>query len=179
MTSKSAWQTDVAAALEGFERLVILGVGNISRGDDAAGVRCAELLASRLPRRSARLKVLNAGDVPENFTGKIRLCEPSHVLIIDAMLGGSRPGTVRLVDRTRIADEEVSTHRIPLARLVEFLEATVGCKVIVLGIEPRSLEPGRPTTAAVEAAARRVAAFVAGLAARRLRSSSASGHKCS
>ena len=120
-----------------------------------------------------------AHDVPENFTGRIRRTAPTHVLIVDAMLGGGRPGTVRLVERSRIADEEVSTHRIPLLRLVEFLEASVGCAVAVLGIEPGSLEPGRKPSAAVEAAARRVALFLGEVAARRLRSSSASGRKCS
>jgi hydrogenase 3 maturation protease len=175
-----AWKARLARALGRPERLAVLGVGNVSKGDDAAGVRAAEALArSAAAGPAARLKVFVTHDVPENFTGVVRAFRPSHVLVLDAAAAGFEPGAVFLVDPSGVPVEEVSTHRTPLATLVRYLEGTVGCRVIVLGFEPQDFSPRTPLTPPVRRAVGDVAAYLAGFAARRLRSSSASKRKYS
>ena len=168
MRTPTPWKKLLREALGGAGRLVVMGVGNVDRGDDAAGVRAAELLLKRGGRESARLKVILAHDVPENFTGRVRAFKADAVLVLDAAGGGFPPGTIHLVDPSRIADDDVSTHRTPLSTLAEFLEKTAGCRVVILGIEPGSLQPGARMTPRVRAAAAEVAAALAAFAGRRL-----------
>ncbi len=173
------WKKHLADALADVERLVVLGVGNTDRADDAAGVHAAEVLAKRVGDGLPNLSVLLGHGVPENFTGKIREFRPSHVLIIDAAAGGFRPGTRHIVDPHQIAQDDVSTHRTPLSTLAEFLERTIGCRVVILGIEPERLTPGDALTPRVKTAAARAADHLAGFCLRRFRSSSASRRKYS
>jgi hydrogenase maturation protease len=163
-----AWKRRLAAALGRPERLVVMGVGNVDRGDDAAGVCAADLLLKHAGRAIPRLKVIVAHHVPENFTGTVRAFGVDTVLILDAAAGGFPPGTLHLVDPGQIARGDVSTHRTPLSTLAEFLEKTAGCRVVILGIEPGTLARGSRMTPGVRAAAAEAAAYLAALATRRL-----------
>jgi len=125
--------------LRGARRVVILGVGNKMKGDDGLGIHCAEILDEGFKKQKG-IKVINGGEAPENYTGEIRKFKPSHVIIFDACSKNKKPGSIFLVDPNKIADEDVSTHRIPLSMLAKFLKETIGCKVIIIGIQPKSLE---------------------------------------
>jgi hydrogenase 3 maturation protease len=180
MRKTVAWKARLARELGRPERLAVLGVGNVSKGDDAAGVRAAEALAALVARKACpRLKIFVTYEAPENFTGAVRAFKPSHVLVIDTAAAGFSPGTVFLVDPATISHDEISTHRTPLSTLAAFLEETVGCRVVILGMEPEDFAPGISLRPSVQAAVGQVAAYLAGFVRRRLRSSSASKHRCS
>ena len=180
MNKRPTWKARLARQLGRPEKLAVLGVGNVSKGDDAAGVRAAEKLAGLVAGTPyPRLKVFVAGEAPENFTGAVRAFGPSHVLIIDAAADGFTPGTVFQVDPATIPDDGISTHRTPLATLAAYLEKTAACRVVILGIEPESFVPGTSLRPSVQKAAGEIAEYLAGFARRRLRSSSASKHRCS
>ena len=175
-----AWKARLARELGRPEKLAVLGVGNVSKGDDGAGVRAAERLAGLLATTPCpRLKVFVAGEAPENFTGAIRAFGPSHVLVVDAAAAGFKPGAVFQVDAAAIPDDGVSTHRTPLSTLAAYLEKTAACRVVILGMEPESFVPGAPLRPSVRKAAGEIAEYLAGFARRRLRSSLASKHRCS
>ena len=131
----------------------MLGIGNIEKSDDGAGALCADILGREAPKKRPRnLKIINGGDVPENYTGDIRKFEPTHVIIIDTCCAKKKPGAIFLVDPTKMSDEDISTHRMSLSMLVKFLEETIGCKTMVLGIEPKSLGWGTTISAPVQKA---------------------------
>jgi hydrogenase 3 maturation protease len=148
---KPPWQNQLTKKFSNAQRVCVIGVGNRDKGDDAAGTICAEMLAERLKRRS-NIKVIDSGEVPENFTGEIRKFKPTHTVIIDSTIAGKKPGTIFLVDSRKIADTDVSTHRLPLSMLVRFLEESVGCDVIMIGIEPERIELNEPVSSAVKKA---------------------------
>jgi len=180
MLKAMAWKRRLARALGRPEKLAVLGVGNVARGDDAAGVRVAEALTSLAGGGATpRFKVFVTDEAPENFTGPVREFAPTHVLIIDAVAAGFRPGAIFIVEPGAVPEEDVSTHRTPLSTLAGYLERTVGCRVVILGIEPAALAPGAPLSPAARRAIERVAASLARFASRRLRSSSASGRRYS
>jgi len=180
MSKRVAWKARLARELGRPEKLAVLGVGNVGRGDDAAGVRAAEELLRRAGRAaSARLAVFVAHDVPENFTGPVRRSGATVALVIDAAAAGHRPGTVFPVDPAAIPGEDVSSHRLPLSALASYLERTAGCRVVILGIEPRGFVDGAGLSRPVRRAVDEVAGWLAAYTGRRLRSSSASGHRCS
>jgi hydrogenase maturation protease HycI len=180
MRRMEAWEKRLAKEFGHPERLAVLGVGNEAKGDDAAGVFCAGALARLVDSLSVPgLKIILAYDTPENFTGEVRKFQATHVLIIDVAAGGFPPGTLFLVEPGQIRDEDASTHRAPLSLLASYLEETAGCRVLVLGIEPRSFGPGEPLSPEVSRAVERAAAGLAAFARRRVRSSSASKRRYS
>ena len=135
---------------------IVIGVGNAARGDDAAGALAArELLGGRPPLPENTL-VIDTGEVPENFTGVVRAFAADFAVIVDSAAAGRPPGAVFLLDPDEIADEDISTHRLPLTRLARYLRETMDCRVSILGIEPLSFEPGTPMTPAVDRAVRLV-----------------------
>lgn len=180
---KDAWQETISRGLERAERLFVLGIGNRHKGDDAVGGLCVRLLIRELAPRMRRtgapsaeprrrrgglrklppleFEALDAGEAPEGATGIIRKFRPTHVLIVDAAVGGRRPGTIFVIDRNKISQEDLSTHRLPLSLLARYLEESIGCRVILVGIEPKEIAWGRPVSAAVRAAAVRLSAWLA------------------
>ncbi|MGO9410171.1 MAG: hydrogenase maturation peptidase HycI [Spirochaetia bacterium] len=116
---------------------VILGVGSELRGDDAAGILVAERVSSLgLPG----VRSLSGGTAPENLTGEIRKLSPSHLIIVDAADMGLAPGTIQILDPGEISGISFATHALPLSVLAGYLESETGCSVIIMGIQPRSLE---------------------------------------
>ncbi len=139
------WREALRAAAAAAKRIAVLGVGNPDKADDGAGPAvAAKLLARAAARRGqGRAKphlVIDGRETPESRTGEIRRFAPDLTIIVDATVGGRPPGAVFVVERDRIVDDGVSTHTISLLYLVRYLEESIGSRVIVLGIEPKSLE---------------------------------------
>ena len=68
---------------KGKKRIVICGIGNDIRGDDAFGVIVAERLKGMI--EDPNVLIINCGEVPENYTGKIKDFEPDLVVFVDAV----------------------------------------------------------------------------------------------
>lgn len=121
--------------LKDYEKLIILGIGNELKYDDGAG----PFIVSRLSKEISKENIIliNAQTVPENFTGKIRKENPSHIIIIDACLMGLNPGDYQIVNSDEFSNIGISTHSMSLSYFVKFLNQD---NVIFLGIEPQSLE---------------------------------------
>lgn len=123
--------------LKGARRVAVVGVGSRIRGDDALGLEVARRL------REAGLRgvlVIEAETVPENFTGELRRFRPSHVLLVDAAHFGGRPGDVVVAPSSSSTHGvSFSTHHMPLSMFARFVEASIGAKVILVGVQPGSL----------------------------------------
>ena len=160
------WKAAVAASMDTAGRVVVCGIGNDLRGDDAAGILCLQRLRRALSGRSAGsapvrpVLFVDGGETPENETGKMRHFHPDLVLLIDAARGGRPSGEIFTVDPESIADEEISTHRISLSLLVRYLEESVGARVLCLGIEPVSTSLHAPISDPVRRAVDALAAFL-------------------
>lgn len=132
-----------------FRKLIILGVGNELKSDDGVGPFIIKnLMAENI--ESDRLLLINAQTVPENFTGKIRKENPSHVIIVDACLMGCSPGDIRIVDKDDFANIGISTHSMSLSYFVRYLEKDTDFKVMFVGIEPETMDWGEKPTENVE-----------------------------
>jgi hydrogenase 3 maturation protease len=135
------------------------------KSDDRLGPALARALAAALPA-DPRLRVISGGEAPENFTGAIRAFAPSHVLLLDAVDHGLAPGTAFMVDENAITMGDITSHRLPLKLLMHFLAVTIPCRVILVGVQPRTLLPGKRLSAPV----RRTVAPLAGFLAQAIRS---------
>ena len=125
--------------LEGCRRLAVLAVGSTQRGDDAAGVLAGQELQHRLQssHRGPEVEVFLGEAVPENLTGAIRRFAPTHVLVLDAADMGLPAGGATIVDLEQAdGNLSASTHGLPMSVLAAYLEESVGCKVVAVGIQP-------------------------------------------
>ena len=124
-------------------RTAILGVGNLFRCDDAAGMLAARgLRAKAFTADSDRLLICEAGPAPENWTGTLREFAPDLVIFIDAADMGEEAGTVQWIPEERIDGMSASTHSLPLSMLAHYLTLELGCRVLFLGIQPASVDIG-------------------------------------
>lgn len=165
------WSLRLTRFLKDCRRLLVLGVGNMEKGDDAAGAACAEALARGLKKKKRpRLRIINAGQVPENYTGEIRRFAPTHIVIIDACRSRRKAGSVSVVTPRLIAGGDPSTHRMPLSMLIQYLEETTGGATLLIGIEPATMNLNAPLSPEVARAVERVAGRLAqAVAGRRTR----------
>lgn len=138
--------------LHDYKKLIIMGVGNELKSDDGIGPFIINKLIGEDIQRD-NLLFINAETVPENFTGKIRKENPSHVIIVDACLMGSNPGEMKIVDKDDFANIGISTHSMSLSYFVKYLEKDTDFKVIFVGIEPETMDWGENPTPNVEKAA--------------------------
>jgi hydrogenase 3 maturation protease len=139
------------ALLAGARRIAILAVGSELHGDDRAGLIVAERL-SKLLASLPMVEIFIGATAPENLTGEIKQYHPSHVILIDAAGLGAAPGAVEIIDFEEITGNSGSTHRLPLKVLVDYMRNSIGCRVAVIGIQPKSMEFGAPLSAEVRAA---------------------------
>ena len=122
---------------------LLIGVGNEMRTDDGVGLYVARQLGLRLPDNVRTVEQSGEG------TSLMSLWRTAqHVLIVDAVMSGSQPGTIHRVNAltTRLQKGFLrsSSHlfgvceAIELARELNELPKTL----LLYGIEAESVEPG-------------------------------------
>jgi hydrogenase maturation protease len=123
---------------------LVLGVGNILLQDEGVGVRVVEQLREGcvLPEE---IQVLDGGTMGLDLLYYLEGVE--RLLVIDAVDAGQSPGTIiRLTgdEIPALLGRKLSPHQIGLADLLsvaELRDLTPG-QVILIGVQPASLETG-------------------------------------
>jgi hydrogenase maturation protease len=134
-------------------KAVVLGIGNTILSDEGVGVRAAEALLERFDPPE-NVEVIDGG------TAGMELLEPLSnldlLIVLDAVKRGQPPGSV-----VKLAGQEVpvffrsklSPHQISICDVLASLEF-IGDKpkdMVLIGVEPESLELGLELTPAVAA----------------------------
>ena len=120
-------------------KVLILCIGNELKGDDGAGPALAKKLEGRI-----KAEVINCEEVPESYTGKIKDIKPDTILIIDAVDMKAEPGSISLMDKTKLDDLKLyTTHNIPLKVLVDYLHSETKADIFLIGIQPESVAFGK------------------------------------
>jgi hydrogenase 3 maturation protease len=122
---------------------VFIGVGNPMKGDDGIGPYIAE----RIPG------AITAGTAPENFIGKIKGQNPDAVSVFDALDFDGKPGQIRVLEAKETKGLLLSTHSLPLSLFAEMLAPS---RVILVGIQPKSLGFGEEMSDEVKGAAKKL-----------------------
>lgn len=124
--------------LKGYKKIIILGIGNEIKGDDALGPIIAQK-SSRLFDKNENIAVFDGGTVPENYTGLIRKENPTHIILVDAVDMKKEAGYIRVVEKEEIANYNISTHAMPISFLIKYMETTVDAQIILIGVQPKSM----------------------------------------
>jgi len=137
-------------------RKVILALGNRFRGDDAVG----PVVADRLRQdKGARLIGCDIIEGCDDAMALVSAWEDAALaIVIDAMISGEEPGSIRRLD----AGEQplpkdwarCSSHGLGLAEAVELGRALgqLPARLIIFGVEAKTLETGALLSAEVAAA---------------------------
>jgi len=166
-------------ATEIHGHVVVVGIGNPCRGDDAAGSMVAEKLSvmwhghpfdklragsghdstrAGAPRDPAShghdvpgVRVIDAQEVPENYMQQVVDERPGTVVLIDSVDLESSPGSVALLDKDQVAGYMPSTHRMPLSLLMDYLELETHARIFLIAIQPRHTAFMEPMSGEVHA----------------------------
>ena len=139
--------------------MLILGIGNRHRGDDATGILAVEHLRSL--GIAAELCSGEPSELIDAWTGT------DDVIVIDAVVTGAPPGTIHLWDAAHppaFATSAASTHGLGLAQAIELARVmnSLPARLRIYGIEGKNFEMGAavsPEVAqSVEEVVRRIAA---------------------
>jgi hydrogenase 3 maturation protease len=136
------------AFLNGAEKLLLVGIGNRLRGDDAAGLTVISRLKSKKVKNAI---LMDCGTVPENFTGEMKKLKPTHIIFFDAVEMGKDPGAYAVINEDEMCAGSISTHRQSLRILFRILrEGIPGVRIMLIGVQPKSLEFGKRLTRPVD-----------------------------
>ena len=147
---KMSFESQLEDFLADCEKLIVLGVGNELKCDDGVGPFIIKKLKEENIEDKKKLLFINAETVPENFTGKLRNENPTHIIIVDACLMNGSPGDMQIVDKDDFSNIGISTHSMSLSYFVKYLQKDNDFKIIFVGIEPESLDYDENLTEDVE-----------------------------
>jgi hydrogenase 3 maturation protease len=115
--------------------IVIVGIGNVLKGDDGAGPELCSILKGKIAS-----EVIDAGTTPENYIGRLIRMSTKKLLIIDAIDFGSTPGTVKIFDIEDLGKFSFSTHCLSPHLFVQSIQSQINTEVIFIGIQPAQLQ---------------------------------------
>jgi hydrogenase maturation protease len=133
-------------------RKVVLGLGDIKRGDDGVGVHALKALGGRLgPQTSVEL--VDAGGLNSSYLLKlVENC--SHLLVLDALNMGRPAGEVIDLgpgEIARYSGLQVSPHQLAFQEALELAgpQGRLPAHLQIIGAQPADLSPGTAMSDAV------------------------------
>ena len=129
--------------------VLIAGLGNWLMRDDGHGVHAVRALQASPPPDTTLLEIGTA------VLDALDAIESAEVIIaLDAMHGGSAPGTIYRQDPAKVASRgpASSSHEIDLFGALEMIDEDRRAAVIAVGIEPAYIDYGVELSAPVQAA---------------------------
>ena len=131
---------------------VIVGIGNILKGDDGAG----PLVCEQLKRAKVCAELIDAGTVPENYIQPIIKKAAHNMLVIDAIDFGASPGTIKIFRTEQLNSNAISTHTLSPHLFVDMVCQNIKLDVYFIGIQPAQTQLGQPVSAQIDKAIRQL-----------------------
>lgn len=135
-------------------RVLVLGLGNVLLADDGVGpVALAEL--ERDYQVPAEVRLVDGGTLGLALLDE--LAQAEHVILVDAVATGQRPGTLVRLEGEAVRDavrDRLSVHQVGVADLLDAARL-IGCyptSVVLLGVVPGAIGLGVGRTGAVDGA---------------------------
>ncbi|MFA5143080.1 MAG: hydrogenase 3 maturation endopeptidase HyCI [Candidatus Omnitrophota bacterium] len=148
--------------LKNAKKVALLAIGSDLRSDDAAGLLVAEEVKRLLKKPARNFKIFIGATAPENLTGDIKRFTPSHIILVDSVEFGEKPGSIIVLSPRDIGDGvSFSTHKMPSRVLMQYFSNSFECDPFLIGIQPASVDLGKPPSRLVMNSSREVAAVIA------------------
>jgi hydrogenase 3 maturation protease len=134
-------------------KTVIVGIGNILKGDDGVG----PMVCQQLQEAKVCAELIDAGTVPENYIQRIIKKRPQNLLIIDAIDFSALPGTISIFKPERLNSTAFSTHTLSPCLFAEIVSRNIKVDVYFAGIQPAYTRLGESMSLQVCQAVRQLA----------------------
>jgi len=142
--------------LRGHNTLIV-GIGNVLKGDDGAG----PLLCEQLRRKGTGAEIIDAGTVPENYIQPIVEKTPQNLLIIDAMDFGASAGTINIFKPEQLSSVVTSTHTLSPRLFTQVVCQNIKVNVYFVGIQPAQIGLGQSVSGQVSQAIQQLSRVLA------------------
>jgi len=133
-------------------KIAVLGLGNLMRRDDAVGMLAIERLRAD-PRLPAGVSIVEGGTLGLDLLYPLE--GVTHLLALDAVDAGAKPGTLQRFEGDDIAGlpTSESVHLLGFADLLAAMRLTDNLphEIVVLGVQPEVIAWGTALSAQVEA----------------------------
>ena len=136
-------------------RAVVIGVGNELKADDGIGLSVAKELQKDLEGKDT---LVIPADVPENYIQPIAKFRPELLVLVDTADFKGKSGEVRAIKDDEMSKVFTSTHSVPLILFIEAIKKQAPkTRTIFIGIQPKTLQFGKPMSPEVKKAGRTAA----------------------
>ena len=149
------------------KKTAFLAVGNIMRGDDGFGPMVYDGLKGRA---GPRFMPLNGGELPENFTSKIKAFAPDYLIIADAAYiaaphnGADSRQKFAVLGEGDIGGASLSTHSLPLDIMLKFIKQDLpDLQVLLIAAPAKNTTFGAAPSPQIKTAAKQAAAAIKAL----------------
>ncbi len=134
--------------------LVVIGVGNVLLSDEGLGVHVVKLL-SRHFHLPPEVSLVDGGTLGWELVPELE--KARSLIIVDAISGGKAPGTVYQLEGDavlRYFRQKISAHEAGIQEVLAYLQMKGKRfeQLVVLGVEPQTLETGIALSAPVAGA---------------------------
>lgn len=136
-------------------RIVVIGIGQGLRGDDAAGLEAVHRWEEKFPKTAARPEVrVEASELPGLALIDL-LKDVEAAILVDAIQSSAKPGTVHRLSEEELASftsDSKSAHGWGVAETLRMRSQLTDAKVNIriIGIEAEQLELGTGLSKAIE-----------------------------
>jgi hydrogenase 3 maturation protease len=156
MEEQAGIDDELRSRLKG--RVLLIGAGNTLRGDDGAGPAIIDLLEG-----TVNAALLDVGEVPESYFGRILDSNADTIVFLDAANFNAAPGDVALIEIDDIAGCSVSTHQITVDLFFRYIKQNSRADLFAIGIQPAGIGFGEPMCPEVEQSVRALAELLRGI----------------
>jgi len=139
-------------------KTVIVGVGQILKGDDGAGPSICRQLQNKICA-----EVIDAATVPENYIQTIIKKAPQNLVIIDAIDFAAPAGTIKIFKPQQLDSLVLSTHVLSPHLFIDMIKKQIEVEVCFIGIQPAQIGLGQPLSAEVTRAVQWLVDILAGI----------------
>jgi hydrogenase 3 maturation protease len=127
-------------------KTIILGIGNVLKGDDALGPAVCE----KLKAEKISAEVIDAATVPENYIQTIIKKAPQNLLVIDAIDFNAEPGTIKIFRTEQLNSLVISTHTLSPRIFIDMILKSIELEVYIIGVQPAQTHLGSPISSQVK-----------------------------
>lgn len=121
-------------------KILIAGIGNPLRGDDAVG----SYIVKELSNRKINAILIDCEEQPERFIEKIIQKQPDTVIFIDAFHMKQQPGSVAFLKEEDLQSIGISNHQTNLKMCIKYIKSRIKTNILIIGIQPENTEFGKP-----------------------------------
>ena len=132
-------------------KAVVVGIGNVLRGDDGLGPCLVQRLAGKLD-----IPCFNAESSLDRYVGRIARESPDRVVFVDATHLGKEPGSFEVLPAESVAETRTSTHDSTPRSAAEMLGQMIDGEMYLLGVQPENVQIGEGLSRRIARTVRRL-----------------------